>query len=56
MLRLIEDVLANQTGQNTPGFGWMPARPVSGPFLCRLSDAWAVITGKAEAVRWPDQD
>lgn len=33
---------------------WVPARPMRGPFLMRLSAAWAVLRGKADAVIWPD--
>ena len=32
---------------------WIPSRPLPGPFLRRLMDAWAVLLGHAEAVRWP---
>lgn len=29
---------------------WVCARPFSGPFWWRVKDAWAVLTGKADAV------
>ncbi len=29
---------------------WVIARPLGGPFLWRLWDAWQVIRGKADAV------
>jgi len=32
---------------------WIPSRPLPGPFIRRLLDAWAVLRGRAEAVRWP---
>ena len=32
---------------------WVPARPLPGPFLWRLSDAWKVLKGEADAVMWP---
>lgn len=56
MLRLIEDVLEPSNAKEVKGHGWLPARPVSPSFLYRLSDAWAVLIGRAEAVRWPEQE
>lgn len=32
---------------------WMPVRPLTGPFVWRLCDAWEVLRGRADAVRWP---
>jgi hypothetical protein len=32
---------------------WIPSRPSRGSILRRLLDAWAVLIGRAEAVRWP---
>lgn len=32
---------------------WIPAKPMAGPLIWRLRDAWAVAIGKAEAVSWP---
>lgn len=32
--------------------GWLPSRPLRGPFWCRIKDAWAVLTGKADAFMW----
>jgi hypothetical protein len=32
---------------------WVAARPERGPFLWRIRSAWLVLTGKADAVRWP---
>ena len=32
---------------------WVPARPLVGPFICRLKDAWLVLVGKADAFKWP---
>ena len=34
------------------GRTWHVARPLPGPFLSRLKDAWAVLTARAEAVRF----
>ena len=33
---------------------WVPSRPVVEPFLNRLKDAWAVLVGNADAVKWPE--
>lgn len=33
---------------------WVPARPLSGPFIWRVKAAWAVLTGKADAFTWPE--
>ena len=38
-----------------PGI-WVTARPLVGPFSWRLRDAWAVLTGKADALYWPTAD
>ena len=35
---------------------WFIARPVKGPFLCRVIDAWFVLVGKADAVVYYKQD
>jgi hypothetical protein len=40
----------NWPEQEIKGRGWFLAKPVSGPFMWRLRDAWKVLTGKAEAV------
>jgi len=32
---------------------WVPARPLVGPWRWRLRDAWAVLTGRADAFIWP---
>ncbi len=34
---------------------WVISRPLPGPFLLRLKDAWLVITGQADAVRFYGQ-
>lgn len=35
---------------------YVPARPISfGGIYYRFKDAWAVLTGKADAVRWTGQ-
>ena len=38
---------------NIPGTtSWYLAAPVPGPFWYRLTDAWAVLRGNAEAVKF----
>jgi len=32
---------------------WVRARPLTGSFIRRFKDAWAVLTGKADAFTWP---
>ena len=32
---------------------WIPARPFGLPFMMRLSDAWRVLKGEADAFIWP---
>lgn len=34
---------------------WVDSRPISGPFIGRLRDAWMVLKGKAEALVYEDQ-
>ena len=34
---------------------WVPARPLPAPFSWRLHDAWQVLTGKADAFTWPEE-
>ena len=35
---------------------WVPARPLSGPFVARLKDAWKVLKGRADAFTWPEDE
>ena len=37
-----------------PGI-WTPSRPVPGPFIDRLLDAWAVLCGTADAVKFEEK-
>lgn len=55
MLKL-EDILkmANENKTQIDG-KWVPSRPVKGSFLDRLRDAIAVLKGKADAFKWPEQ-
>lgn len=32
---------------------WVPARPVSGPWVWRVFAAWWVLMGRADAFYWP---
>jgi len=32
---------------------WYPARPAICCLRCRIRDAWAVLIGRADAVKWP---
>ena len=43
---------ANQTQIEING-EWVPARPYCGSFWWRLSDAWKVLKGEADAIMWP---
>ncbi|KKK95466.1 hypothetical protein LCGC14_2672510 [marine sediment metagenome] len=36
------------------GTAWIAARPELGPLVWRFRDAWAVLTGRADAFTWPD--
>ena len=33
---------------------WVPARPLAGPLSLKIRAAWLVLTGKADAVIWPE--
>ena len=33
---------------------WVPVRPLYGPLSWRIRAAWLVLTGKADAVIWPE--
>jgi hypothetical protein len=48
---LIDSAFTNY--KETPD-GWVPARPRGAGLLYRIKAAWLVITGKADAVTWPD--
>jgi len=48
--------MANDSSALVPGYGWVPARPLSGTFRFeKLKSAWAVFRGRADAVKWPGQ-
>jgi hypothetical protein len=42
------DTTANINGK------WVECRPLVGPLIERLRDAWAVLRGNADAIRWPE--
>lgn len=33
---------------------WVPARPKKGAFRMRIKAAWLCLTGRADAVLWPE--
>ncbi len=33
---------------------WVPARPLLGPWITQLRDAWEVLRGRADAFKWPE--
>ena len=48
--------MVNSTSSEING-RWVPARPINfryQSFIEKLRDAWAVFTGKADAVIWPE--
>lgn len=47
---LMKTANRNQTKVNGV---WIPSRPIVQPLRYRIADAWAVLTGKADAVKWP---
>lgn len=49
---LIDSAFSNY--RETPD-GWVPARPVSTGLTSRIKAAWKVLTGKADAVIWPEE-
>jgi len=48
---LLESAVSTQANINGK---WVPVRPLSGPFSWRIRAAWLVLTGKADAVIWPE--
>ena len=48
---LIESAMSTQTNINGK---WVPARALPGPLSRRIRAAWLVLTGKADAVIWPE--
>lgn len=45
-------VMANENQYLSYKNGWQPSRPLPGPFISRLRDAWLVLIGEAEAVEF----
>ena len=52
MYTLIELYKPNRPQAEIDG-KWVPARPHTGGLLWRLSDAWKVLKGEADAFTWP---
>lgn len=48
LLKIAQSVVVEINGK------LVPARPMAGPFSWRLKAAWLVLTGKADAVIWPE--
>lgn len=50
----VEDIAKWSVKRDTgnPDDGWKLARPEPGVFIDRLKDAWQVLIGKADAIRW----
>ena len=47
---------ATENATETEDGRWVPSRPFKGDdLLTRFKDAWAVLTGKADAVEWEGQ-
>ena len=60
MAYLIDDLIHNKKKTKDPIHPindiWVIARPVPGPFITRLHDAWLVLIGKADAVVYRDTE
>jgi hypothetical protein len=53
MAYLVEQIVSRDWPQAGMKNGsWVKARPLTGPFLWRLRDAWGVLIGKYDAVVW----
>ncbi len=47
-----DDIAREWPQGSSDGETWHLSQPVPGPLVNRLRDAWAVLTGRAEAVRF----
>lgn len=47
-------LLMSNLAEIRPG-KWVPSKPLPGPLLWRLRDAWAVLRGRAEALYFEGQ-
>lgn len=47
-------IAASNTVQANINGKWVPCRPLPGPISWRIRAAWLVLTGKADAVIWPE--
>lgn len=53
----LENLLTHATSIQTEANGkWVPAKPIAGPLLWRIRDAWRVLIGRAGAFTWPEDD
>lgn len=52
MSYLIDDLKNMNAVVQSKDDGWVLSRPIPGPFICRLKDAWMVLIGEYDAVRW----
>lgn len=53
----LRDLLETGALREVRGRGvWVEDRPVPGPFVSRLRDAWEVLRGRADALTWPKDD
>ena len=50
----VQDLHRPTSIQDHGALGWLPARNVYTPFRWRVRAAWMVLTGKADAVVWPN--
>jgi hypothetical protein len=51
----IADEFKNWETQTEIDGKWVLARPIIGPFISRIKDAWQVLIGKADAVKFIGQ-
>lgn len=55
MIHKIENLHRSDSLADYGRLGWLPGRPVGVPFSYRAYAAWLVLTGKADAVVWPER-
>lgn len=44
--------MVNETSILSYRHGWIPSKPIKSPFIVRLKDAYLVLIGEAEAVKF----
>lgn len=52
----LSDVLEDWPNVTQHKGEWVPARPIPGPFISRVRDAWGVLTGRSDAFVWPEDE